>query len=393
MDPVPATTDLLHPDEDAELQEMVREAADALGAPIALVSLVLDQIQFFKAHYGLPPELRLTRATRRDVSFCQYVVQSGDLFQVTDAAAGDPVASMLADTHQIGSYLGVPISVENQIIGSLCVLDVVPREFTAAEREALATRVGAVSRRLEELLRIRRRRLQRGAMLQSLADAFPGADVSALARHAREAIQVLSAHARLAQADVPPAANLAALQLLPDLQETEAALVQLLAGIEKHHLDLAERLESLAVLSRSAGATCDLAEVIEASIRLGRANTDPIGGVIWVFDARPMRVAVAPDALLPGLVGCLGSLAAALMDHHLDGPIELHTTDGPLGWRVSLVPPAASRIALDGIDVGPLQIERSLVDRTDCALFVDLPRLERADPCVVPFRAHSGGRR
>ena len=51
------TKELLAETNDAELQEIVKNASEELNSPIALVSLVLDQVQFFKAHIGLPPVL------------------------------------------------------------------------------------------------------------------------------------------------------------------------------------------------------------------------------------------------------------------------------------------------------------------------------------------------
>ncbi len=66
------TKELLAETNDSELQEIVKKAAAELHSPIALVSLVLDQVQFFKAHIGLPPVLATARGTHRDVSFCQF---------------------------------------------------------------------------------------------------------------------------------------------------------------------------------------------------------------------------------------------------------------------------------------------------------------------------------
>ncbi|MGI9569220.1 MAG: GAF domain-containing protein, partial [Desulfobulbia bacterium] len=70
---------------DSDLQQIVEKAADELDAPVALVSLVLDHIQFFKAQYGLPAELAAAKSTRRDVSFCQFVVRDGKPFEVNNA--------------------------------------------------------------------------------------------------------------------------------------------------------------------------------------------------------------------------------------------------------------------------------------------------------------------
>ena len=57
--------------EENELKGIVEEAARDLSPPMVLANLVLEQIQFFKAHHGLPPDL----AAASDVSFCQFVVR------------------------------------------------------------------------------------------------------------------------------------------------------------------------------------------------------------------------------------------------------------------------------------------------------------------------------
>ena len=102
------TSGLLAEAEDEILQSIVEEASRDLSMPIALVNLVLEEIQYFKAHYGLPPELAASRGTARDVSFCQFVVRDGVLFEVTDAKEDLRVPQHLVKNFNIQSYLGVP---------------------------------------------------------------------------------------------------------------------------------------------------------------------------------------------------------------------------------------------------------------------------------------------
>ena len=79
------TGELLAVVDDAELQLIVETAARELEAPIALVTLVLDQIQFFRAQHGMPDDLAAARGTHRDVSFCQLVVRDEEALEVNDA--------------------------------------------------------------------------------------------------------------------------------------------------------------------------------------------------------------------------------------------------------------------------------------------------------------------
>lgn len=150
------TKELLAETDDAELQEIVKTAANELNSPIALVSLVLDQIQFFKAHIGLPPVLEIARGTHRDVSFCQFVVRDGKTFEVTDASKDPRVPQHVVKEYNIQSYLGVPIMVDNNVMGSLCVLDTKKRGFSEKEHTRLNKLALLVNKRLESLAVSRR---------------------------------------------------------------------------------------------------------------------------------------------------------------------------------------------------------------------------------------------
>jgi hypothetical protein len=150
------TRDLLAETNDEELQEIVKKAAEELSSPIALVSLVLDQIQFFKAFVGLPPALATARGTHRDASFCQFVVRDGKAFEVTDAPNDPRVPQHVVKEFNINAYLGVPIKVEETVVGSLCVLDTKKRAFSETERDSLDKLAVLVNERLEAITKHRR---------------------------------------------------------------------------------------------------------------------------------------------------------------------------------------------------------------------------------------------
>lgn len=131
------TKDLLDETDDAELQEIVKEAAKELNTPMGLVSLILEQIQFFKAQTGLPEILETSRGTHRDASFCQFVVRDEEIFEVNNATEDQRIPQHVVKEFNIQSYLGVPIKIDNVVIGSLCVLDTKTRNFTQKERQML----------------------------------------------------------------------------------------------------------------------------------------------------------------------------------------------------------------------------------------------------------------
>ena len=150
------TKELLAETNDTELQEIVKNAATELKSPIALVSLVLDQVQFFKAHIGLPPVLATARGTHRDVSFCQFVVRDGETFEVNDAANDPRIPQHVVKEYNIQAYLGVPIKVKDTVMGALCVLDTKKRGFSKEEHLSLKKLADLVNLRLEEITKTRR---------------------------------------------------------------------------------------------------------------------------------------------------------------------------------------------------------------------------------------------
>ncbi|MGJ3234623.1 GAF domain-containing protein [Marivirga sp.] len=150
------TQDLLAETDDAELQEIVKQAAKELNTPMSLVSLILDQIQFFKASTGLPNILETSRGTHRDLSFCQFVVRDEQVFEVNNASEDPRIPQHVAKEFNINSYLGVPIKIDDIVIGSLCVLDTKNRNFSQKERTMLKKLSERVNERLEALTKSRK---------------------------------------------------------------------------------------------------------------------------------------------------------------------------------------------------------------------------------------------
>lgn len=152
------TKELLAEANDVELQDLVEQAAKELDSPIAIVSLVLEQVQFFKAHVGLPPALVSARGTHRDVSFCQFVVRDEKPFEVNDAANDIRVPQHVVDEYDIQAYLGVPIKVKDTVVGSLCVIDSKKRSFTEKNHQDLEKLAELVNKRLEIITTVRRQK-------------------------------------------------------------------------------------------------------------------------------------------------------------------------------------------------------------------------------------------
>ena len=135
------------PMEDA-FDDLAKIAAHVMGAPIALVSLVDADRQWFKARFGLD-----VTELPRQVSFCGHVVADDAAMVVADTLLD---ARFVDNPHVTGDphiryYAGVPLrSPEGFVLGSLCAIDHVPRETTSAQLEALRLLAKQVVYLLEE---------------------------------------------------------------------------------------------------------------------------------------------------------------------------------------------------------------------------------------------------
>ena len=129
---------------------LVRLAARVLECPIALLSLIDADRQFFKASFGLPDDLTTARETPLTHSICQYVVAREDRLVVCDAMVEHWLDDNLAVREfGIRAYAGVPLmSTDGHAIGTLCVADFVPREWTAEQLANLEDLASATVREI-----------------------------------------------------------------------------------------------------------------------------------------------------------------------------------------------------------------------------------------------------
>ncbi|HEY8741437.1 MAG TPA: GAF domain-containing sensor histidine kinase, partial [Candidatus Dormibacteraeota bacterium] len=114
---------------------VTRSAARMFAAPIVLVSLVDENRQWFKSRIGLAD-----RETPRSVSFSAHAVLSNEMLVIPDAAADERFADnpMVTGEPHIRFYAGQPLRTpDGQPVGTLCVMDRVPREFDEADRATL----------------------------------------------------------------------------------------------------------------------------------------------------------------------------------------------------------------------------------------------------------------
>jgi len=126
------------PYEDA-FDRLTRLASRIVDAPVSLVSIVDADRQFFKSHFGLPDPWASQRETPLSHSFCKHVAVTNDPLVVTDAREVDFLKDNLAIPDlDVIAYLGMPLTMTNGTgLGSFCVIDDKPREWTSREIEII----------------------------------------------------------------------------------------------------------------------------------------------------------------------------------------------------------------------------------------------------------------
>ena len=142
--------DILDTLPEQEYQDIVQLAALICGTPIALVSLVDTDRQWFKAKVGIDAS-----ETSRETAFCAHaLLQPDELLLVPDARSDPRFADnpLVKDAPNIHFYAGAPLKTSaGHVLGTLCVVDTKPRELSPVQQEALF----ALSRQVISQLDIR----------------------------------------------------------------------------------------------------------------------------------------------------------------------------------------------------------------------------------------------
>jgi len=134
--------------------ELAQLAAFICGTPMAMISLIDGERQWWKARVGME-----NTETPREHSFCQHAMLAPVLYEVEDATVNPLFVDnpFVTGEPHIRFYAGAPLlTPEGQPLGTLCAIDTVPRELSAEQREALRI----LSHQVMSLLELRRTRLQ-----------------------------------------------------------------------------------------------------------------------------------------------------------------------------------------------------------------------------------------
>ncbi|HEX8846986.1 MAG TPA: GAF domain-containing protein [Pyrinomonadaceae bacterium] len=127
--------EILDTDPEESFNDLTRLAAYICQTPIALITLIDSDRQWFKARVGVSAQ-----ETSRDVSFCAHAILQDGAFIVRDALDDERFRTnpMVIAAPHIRFYAGSPlVSPEGFKIGTLCVVDRLPRELSPQQIAAL----------------------------------------------------------------------------------------------------------------------------------------------------------------------------------------------------------------------------------------------------------------
>ena len=139
--------DILDTEPEEVFDRITRIASKVAGVPIALVSLVAEDRQWFKSRVGLD-----ATETGRDISFCGHAILAEAPLIVEDALADQRFHDnpLVTGAPGIRFYMGVPLEVSDGAkIGTLCVIDQKPRKLDHSQKQTLVDLASIAVRELE----------------------------------------------------------------------------------------------------------------------------------------------------------------------------------------------------------------------------------------------------
>lgn len=155
--------DVLDTEAEQLFDDLTALASQICETPIALISLIDPNRQWFKSRVGLDAE-----ETSRDIAFCSHAILQSDVFEIPNATL-DPRFHdnpLVTGAPDIRFYAGAPlITPSGHAIGTLCAIDSKPRKLTETQKASLQTLSKSVVAHLE--LKRKNRELERTSQFKS----------------------------------------------------------------------------------------------------------------------------------------------------------------------------------------------------------------------------------
>lgn len=311
--------DVLRTAPDPVLQTLVEEAARRLDVPISLVSLVLDTIQFFRAHHGLPPELAAVRATSRASAFAQKVMDHGEALAIDDLQDAPEMPQEHAERYGLRGYLGAPVRIDGEVSGALEVMDHAPRAWRAADAARLTAFAERVGRRLDVLAERRRTDNPVEPLIEALHGELMPLQLAVIeARVAAVELGVLSTLIEEASGGERAGS-------VPDALKTVRLLRDRLDRANQASGRIIDSFDHLRRQLLGARASVALERLTVGAEAVTRPLTDQVGGVQWRLPIRPCAVAVPESTGIALIATALLTLAGLMLARAEPSPLQAWT--------------------------------------------------------------------
>ncbi len=144
--------EILNTHAETDFDDLTLVASQICNTPIAVISLIDNERQWFKSKVGLDVD-----ETSRDISFCGHVILGTDLVEVNDASSDDRFCDnpLVTGAPHIRFYAGAPlVMATGEVLGTICVIDRNPRNLNETQKAALRTLARNVVMQLQMRLQL-----------------------------------------------------------------------------------------------------------------------------------------------------------------------------------------------------------------------------------------------
>ncbi|WP_285689444.1 ATP-binding protein [Actinoplanes sp. NBRC 103695] len=339
-------------------------ASQICGTPMGLVSLVDTDRQWFKAKVGVDID-----QTHRDLSFCAHAIQGHELLEIPDATHDHRFADnpMVLGDSGVRFYAGAPVVLDGtHSVGTVCVVDHVPRELSSAQRRALRS----LARHAAVQLELRRYARHAGEISDRLrqVDRMKDSFLATVSHELRTPLSSIRGYLEMLLDDDFDAET--SRRFLSVMQRNSDRLLRLIDDLllvarltdEGIQLDLAE-LDLAEVAHHVTSACRPLAEHKEVKLSDRTESPVPARG-----DAK--RLSQALNHLVVNAIKFTAAGGEIAVDASAENEPELIITDTGLGIPADDLPhvfdrfyrsAAADQMATPGPGLG-LAIVRSIID-------------------------------
>ncbi|MBW4637320.1 MAG: GAF domain-containing protein [Gloeocapsa sp. UFS-A4-WI-NPMV-4B04] len=324
--------EILDTSQDKAFDDITRLAADICGTPIALITLIDTERQWFKSKVGAD-----ITENPLHVGFCPFVIQKGDSLIIPNTLADEQYATnpVVVSTPYVRFYAGVPLTTaDGHILGTICVIDYVPHELSPKQIEALQ----ALSRQVMTQIEL---------------------------RHSLIGLSLTNAELKRSQSELQKANDELEIRVKNRTTELRNACSQLQSEIterkqvEEMLRNDAKRLSAIIATQYDiATAELDLNKVMNLIVERTQNLTCASGAAIELVEGDEM-VYHATSGTVADYTGLRLKIAASLSGQCVRTGEILRCNDAELDPRVDIV--ACRRVGARSMIVVPLHHERKVV--------------------------------